>query len=284
MDIFDTEKFIILVQNRTCLWDVSDKEYKNRDKKIIAWQEVLKEMYSDQNLSTPEEIRLKGTELQKKWKNIKDRFIKDLKGDSKSGSAALKKKNLGTESNVPKEAVDSPENTEGNEDGSEEATPAPHFNQRAAMPNTISRKKASFEDKLLTLLENRQPPQPLEDDDDLNFFKSLLPAVKTLNPQQKINLRVEILQVLQRVLNPQPFYHNQFQSATYIPPISQQIFHQTIPSISFSVHPSPSNPSALYDSRPCTSRSLQPILSPTDSQSSDYSEILPLIYFLLFFL
>ncbi|XP_050307539.1 uncharacterized protein LOC126744224 [Anthonomus grandis grandis] len=267
MDIFDTEKFIMLVQNWTCLWDVSDKEYKNRDEKINAWQEVL-EMYSDQNLSTPEEIRLKGTELQKKWKNIKDRFIKDLKGDSKSGSAASKKKKYVffdmLQFLVP-QILDSSENTEGNEDGSEEARPAPHFNQRAAMPNTISRKKASFEDKLLILLENRQPPQPLEDDDDLNFFKSLLPMVKTLNPQQKINLRVEILQVLQRVLNPQPSYHNQFQSATYIPPVSQQIFHQTIPSTSFCVHPSPSNPSALYDSRPCTSRSLQPILSPTDS-------------------
>lgn len=59
MDVFDTEKFIVLVQSKTCLWDVSDKAYKDRDKKITAWQKILEEMCPNHNSWSQEERRAK---------------------------------------------------------------------------------------------------------------------------------------------------------------------------------------------------------------------------------
>lgn len=40
----ETEKLIELVRERRLLYDLSDNDYKNRDKKAEAWREIAKEM------------------------------------------------------------------------------------------------------------------------------------------------------------------------------------------------------------------------------------------------
>lgn len=39
-----TEKFVELVHERRLLFDFSDNDYKNRDKKAEAWLEIAREM------------------------------------------------------------------------------------------------------------------------------------------------------------------------------------------------------------------------------------------------
>ncbi|KAF5271251.1 hypothetical protein FQR65_LT17669 [Abscondita terminalis] len=155
----------------------------------------------------------------KKWKNIKDRFIKDHRMYSKSGSGACKRKKYvyydilqflvaqterqNTESNVSQEA----RSPELNEDGQEEAEEFPQSLQGASniqRPTAAtSRSKNNFEKKLLDILESRQLPIAYNDenDDDLNFFKSLLPTLKTLDEQQKMEFRVQMMQSLQKIKN-----------------------------------------------------------------------------------
>lgn len=41
---FDNEKFISLVEPNSCLWDTSDKDYFDRNKKQRCWVEIAKEM------------------------------------------------------------------------------------------------------------------------------------------------------------------------------------------------------------------------------------------------
>lgn len=42
--MFDTEKFIMAVQCRPCLYDMKIKEYSNRDIKGKAWIEIAEEL------------------------------------------------------------------------------------------------------------------------------------------------------------------------------------------------------------------------------------------------
>ncbi|CAH1979186.1 unnamed protein product [Acanthoscelides obtectus] len=41
MDNFDTEKFIIDIQNRPSIWDSSSADYSNRDLKKKCWEEIM---------------------------------------------------------------------------------------------------------------------------------------------------------------------------------------------------------------------------------------------------
>lgn len=38
---FDTEKIIIEIQNRPCIWDSSSNEYSDRNLKIKGWDEIV---------------------------------------------------------------------------------------------------------------------------------------------------------------------------------------------------------------------------------------------------
>lgn len=38
---FDTERFIVEIQNRPCLWDSSISDYSNRNLKISCWDELV---------------------------------------------------------------------------------------------------------------------------------------------------------------------------------------------------------------------------------------------------
>lgn len=41
------------------------------------------------------------------------------------------------------------------------------------------------------------PFVPTPEDDDMSFFKSIMPAVKDLNKYQKMSFRIQVMQVLQ---------------------------------------------------------------------------------------
>ena len=57
--MFDTERFIIEVQNRICLWNISEKSYGDRDSKNSAWKEIaelLTENWDNRSDSEKESI------------------------------------------------------------------------------------------------------------------------------------------------------------------------------------------------------------------------------------
>ncbi|KAF5276315.1 hypothetical protein FQR65_LT16416 [Abscondita terminalis] len=85
MGDFDTEKFIILIQEKQCIWNVSSEEYKNRDKRIDAWKEILEELHPDSNLWTPEERKIK-VGLEKYCKEILVGELEEVSCESDSGS------------------------------------------------------------------------------------------------------------------------------------------------------------------------------------------------------
>ncbi|XP_050666763.1 uncharacterized protein LOC126966644 [Leptidea sinapis] len=87
--MFDTERFIIEIQNREALWNQSSDDYSNKNLKRQLWLE-LTDIFGGENLEEKGEL---GLSFQKKWKNIRDIFTRELrrrKGD-KIGSAAKRK-------------------------------------------------------------------------------------------------------------------------------------------------------------------------------------------------
>jgi hypothetical protein len=70
-------------------------------------------------------------------------------------------------------------------------------------PPPIKKKKINLEEKLALFLDSRQKqsnePNQDTDDEDLNFYKSTLPLVKTFNMDQKMQFRIQLMQLLQRI-------------------------------------------------------------------------------------
>lgn len=45
--MFDSEKLIIAVESRPCLWNNGDASYSNRSMRKIAWEQIGEEFYED---------------------------------------------------------------------------------------------------------------------------------------------------------------------------------------------------------------------------------------------
>lgn len=58
--MFDTETFIVLVQEKQSIWNISCKEYSNRDIKMKDWNEVCKEMKDNWDTLSTEEKAAEG--------------------------------------------------------------------------------------------------------------------------------------------------------------------------------------------------------------------------------
>ncbi|CAH2000780.1 unnamed protein product [Acanthoscelides obtectus] len=92
MDNFDTEKFIIDIQNRPSIWDSSSADYSNRDLKKKCWEEIV-DLYGGEG-QTVEQKKDLGLVLQKRWKSIRSCYAREVKRQKnlKSGSGATNRK------------------------------------------------------------------------------------------------------------------------------------------------------------------------------------------------
>ncbi|CAH1957687.1 unnamed protein product [Acanthoscelides obtectus] len=74
----DTERIIREVRIRPCLWNSSCKGYSDAEAKKVAWQKVMHAVYPDYEEYAPETQMNLAQETQKKWRNVRDSFIKEL--------------------------------------------------------------------------------------------------------------------------------------------------------------------------------------------------------------
>ncbi|GBP77255.1 Thymidylate kinase [Eumeta japonica] len=76
---------------RVCLWDSREKP--DRTAKKRAWEEIAKILYDNWDSEIETKQRELVDELQKKWKHLRDYYVKEKKRDNtRSGSAAPKKR------------------------------------------------------------------------------------------------------------------------------------------------------------------------------------------------
>jgi hypothetical protein len=80
--------------------------------------------------------------------------------------------------------------------------------RRQAPFDSVAHELLEPEKRKLRYIEENKAKQKTEEDEDLNFFKSILPHLKHLTPFEKMSYRVKILQVTQEFVKntsqPQP--------------------------------------------------------------------------------
>lgn len=147
--------------------------------------------------------------LQKKWRNIRDCFVKAHKAkDTKSGSAAKKKipyvfynnllflkDTISVNTTISNVTVDNETNSDPNEVAQNDASAATNF------PWTPARKKQKKNDdhigqELIQALNRNFENKKCEDDEDRLFFLSLVKEFKKIPDDLRMQTKLDLLKVI----------------------------------------------------------------------------------------
>ncbi|XP_050292752.1 uncharacterized protein LOC126733486 [Anthonomus grandis grandis] len=81
--VLDTERIIVEVEKRPALYNKELKEYSDRNAKEKLWTEVCANVIPKWHELSGAERKDRGKEVQKKWKNLKDCFARELAAQKK---------------------------------------------------------------------------------------------------------------------------------------------------------------------------------------------------------
>ncbi|XP_077298909.1 uncharacterized protein LOC143920081 [Arctopsyche grandis] len=230
--MFDTERFILEVRNRVCLWDSREKSFSDRTEKKQAWEEIGKILYASWEDEKERKQQEFVEELQKKWKHLRDYHVKEKKQENtRSRSAAPKKRkssyidllcflNAVKESRISSGNISAPvddsinDSTENTCDEPSTNINSQHKNENSASSkidavpeiSQTSRKSemTPFQQNLICTMNKIQRP-PKEDDSDTQFLLSLLPQIKSLDERQNCEFRMEVMNSIYKIK-----YHNPY--------------------------------------------------------------------------
>lgn len=215
MDYLDSELIIVEVQKYPCLYDTNDDDFKNREKKKLSWisvaSSVMGEEWEDMDEKSKNNI---GKEVQKRWKSMKDTYVKSIKtqeGDPTKFKkpyiyhsqmsfllqpAVQKRENFG---NV--NVVQTNENAES-DDGVRQITTSEsaqvRFPDEKALRLPKKRIADSSEPEIInTLKQNVDQPTSRMPDPVEMFLLSQIPLIKKMKPSDKLDFQVKYLKLLQ---------------------------------------------------------------------------------------
>ncbi|CAL1678899.1 unnamed protein product [Lasius platythorax] len=266
----DIELFIEEIKKYPEIWNVAAEEYHDRTKKRSAWIDICRvfcDGFDEKNERDKNEICNK---LIKKWRNIKDNYLKSTKRNAKSGAAAdtgrwyiyarqlsfLQHAGATTDTQSSLGAEDEEQSQDRNEEA-ERVGPSspPRYDQ-----NTKKRKR-NLESTLIDFMKAPIPSQPRtrpesEPNADRSFFDSLIPAISGFTEDQKLEFRCEILNIIKRMrgqlnaastsINLQPDYARY--TTVFQPPSHAPFFPS--PSNSNYIPQTPSYQHSSYAQRP----------------------------------
>lgn len=152
---------------------------------------------------------ISGKEVQARWKNIRDAYSKDCRKhttDTKSGSEAVKSRRyiFSEQLSFLRKVTGNRTTTDSLSSAQETQEINGHASQNSATPQSVEgsaqtgptkRKKISLEERMIKFMEGNEE----QEDADKDFFMSMLPSVRTLNEDQKIEFRVQVILSLQSI-------------------------------------------------------------------------------------
>ncbi|XP_076656101.1 uncharacterized protein LOC143360834 [Halictus rubicundus] len=206
--LLDIELFIEEVKKYPEIWNVAAEEYHDKTKKRSAWLQVCRAMYDNFDEKHEKDKNEMCTALIKKWRNIKDNFLKSIKKKTKSGQAADRGRQYiygrqlsflrqdGTTTNTQSSLEDQeeeklPERIEDIEERSIPSRPPQLYTQ-----NTRKRKR-DIESALINFM-NAPVPDP-KPNADRSFFESILPSLTGFSEDQKLEFRCQVLNIICRI-------------------------------------------------------------------------------------
>ncbi|XP_069670666.1 uncharacterized protein [Periplaneta americana] len=205
--VVDVDKLILEVQKRPVLYNKTLEEYNNRSVKEKLWGEVCTNVVSNWIELSAKEKAAKGMckEVQKRWKNLRDCFARELANQRKTvpGQSAKKRRKylhfdslsflLPSGEARPSSSKITP-SKKSNQEIEKHYTPQ---RTRKTSPTQTSQ-ETSF---LRNILQSKQRE---EIDEDKSFALMLVPMLKRLNDEQKHYARIGILNVMRNAKNIQP--------------------------------------------------------------------------------
>ncbi|KDR17414.1 uncharacterized protein LOC110831754 [Zootermopsis nevadensis] len=250
---FDVEHFIRNVRDRPSIWDSSSQEYSDRLKKHACWLEICRIHYADFDEMVEKKRRDIGLELQKKWKNLRLAFVREVSKLKmlKSGNGSEKRtkypyydmlsfllpvvSNKQTISNINQSLQRSKNDGQLQPQNSASSSHVPSGVKRSKktkdtvenicdVRNRSLSQKAKAEKKIFDMEAKLQ--EELTDDEDKHFLLSLLSHVKKVPDDLKLQMRTEVMQVVMKYTQLIPTSH-------FVPPCYFNVRNdQNMPSIS----------------------------------------------------
>ncbi|KAF5277504.1 hypothetical protein FQR65_LT03842 [Abscondita terminalis] len=198
----------ILTHALLFLWDDGQKNYENQTQAAIGGKRSC----------DVGEIRVSGDVITTKWQNLRDAFVRSLK--KKSGQGVQRKylyhdqlqfllkivSKDETVSSIPETAFDN-DSTEDYQNDSllplHSTPPTSEDNSRELKRrrNSKGNKRDPIEEEILKKLRESSPPP----DEDQAFFQSVIPSVRKMSEDEKMEFRMGVLQLLHKIKQKRQF-------------------------------------------------------------------------------
>ncbi|XP_075216123.1 uncharacterized protein LOC142321707 [Lycorma delicatula] len=236
MEPFDTDRFILEIQEQPIIWDYRNDAYSNKIEKVRAWDKVCAAFHSCYNELSNLERNEIASQLQRRWKSLRDSFNRELKKrkSTKSGDdVSLRKQYLYFNQlsfllPLAEQRASSSAMEDIAEDSFEpkEVTPPSTPPKRSKLPDDSSEpKEVSLpqpppkiikpinEEKLTynseksvsinqELLRTDKPTMPMYYDEshdyDRLFMLSVVGDLKKVSEELKSDAKIEIIQILEK--------------------------------------------------------------------------------------
>ncbi|XP_063358682.1 uncharacterized protein LOC134648135 [Cydia amplana] len=221
---YDPERLIEEVKKRPGIWDFDNVEYRTKNTRHKLWNEVVNELLQTNVKVSKSEMRELELQLQKKWKSIRDCFQKYIANPSRTRRPylyckqlqfLLKDQDLPTE-NATSDSEEGPkfkvkkrrklwkqtapredEDTTEEEENFDEDNRSNNSDDDVAVEIPVTKAtKCKPPQEFVFANVDLQPVKEGEDPDKL-FFLSLLPHFKAIPEEFRLNVKMELMQVLQ---------------------------------------------------------------------------------------
>ncbi|KAJ8712065.1 hypothetical protein PYW07_004907 [Mythimna separata] len=227
--MINTEQLIHEVKKRDILWNATSKRYLDKTAKRKSWEQIARVFNHDYDTFTSAEKDETVEAFMRKWRNIRDYYIKEKKRNTRSKSGVKKKKKYNNydllsfldpvikqkRSTALRRARD--DFSSDDDEMVEEYLELPHSddmsfeqynctnsnesfstnnsrNIKEEKEEPMSSKPMSFETHVMTSADMSQEEDKVRA--NKNFLLSLLPDVSSLNERQNMRFRLGVLNLL----------------------------------------------------------------------------------------
>ncbi|XP_052747224.1 uncharacterized protein LOC112058525 [Bicyclus anynana] len=217
---YDPERLIEEVKRRPGIWDFEHVEYRVKNKRHELWSEVVNTLMTGDVKISKSEMRELELQLQKKWKSIRDCFQKYVTHPNRTKRPYLYAKQLGflklQKTDAQCQEVGSSDSDSGRRSkrvwktkkrlklarqssDDDNDTADDDYSTVEDATNDSSAKNASGKHNSMVdefAFANVDQSRTESEDPDKLFLLSLLPHLKTIPDEFRLNVKMEMMQVL----------------------------------------------------------------------------------------
>ncbi|KZC14931.1 hypothetical protein WN55_07886 [Dufourea novaeangliae] len=218
----DIEILISEVAKHPILWDVSNYEYKDKIRRNEVWSNVAATVSQNFKQNTETEKKIIVQEVISKWRSVRDNYIRSLRKQDeniKLGSATKKiwryvyedqlaflkkcREPRPTSSSTEMEGARVKTDSEQSTDNELEITEA-NVADNESTDNFKHQprkklKRINLNEKFVDVLESKRWN---DDDEDMAFYRSTLPMIKTFTTDEKVQFRIKVMELIQDIRKP----------------------------------------------------------------------------------